>query len=161
MQASGTDSAIVTITLQDIFSNPISGKEVFLHASGSGHTLIQPDAATDSSGKAMGYVTAIESGTVHLWATVDGVVIPKDTFVIVFQDTNSGIDGEIISGEVPKSFALQQNFPNPFNPQTTIRFEVPNLEMVSIAIYNNSGQKIRQLLNKQINTDTHSYLGCA
>ena len=45
----------------------------------------------------------------------------------------------------PNRFELFQNFPNPFNPQTTIEFLVPNKAMVIIDVFNVSGQKVTTL----------------
>lgn len=50
----------------------------------------------------------------------------------------------------PNEYALSQNYPNPFNPSTTILYQVPKAGDVSIAIYNMLGQKVRTLLNEQV-----------
>jgi flagellar hook assembly protein FlgD len=46
-------------------------------------------------------------------------------------------------------FKLIGNFPNPFNPTTTLVFNLPAKENASIIIYNYLGQKIRDLANKE------------
>jgi len=46
------------------------------------------------------------------------------------------------------SFKLYQNFPNPFNPVTTIRFEVPKTEKVELSIYDILGRKVKTLFDK-------------
>ncbi|MDI6802306.1 MAG: FlgD immunoglobulin-like domain containing protein [Bacteroidota bacterium] len=51
--------------------------------------------------------------------------------------------------EVPDRFALYNNYPNPFNPQTTIRYEIPVGGRVVLEIYNLLGQKVRTLLNEE------------
>ncbi len=47
---------------------------------------------------------------------------------------------------MPHEFRLDQNHPNPFNPNTTIEFSVPTRGDVELAIYNLAGQKARRLL---------------
>ena len=48
---------------------------------------------------------------------------------------------------LPRTVALDQNFPNPFNPQTTIRFTVPSTAQAELAVYNVCGQKVRTLFD--------------
>jgi hypothetical protein len=48
---------------------------------------------------------------------------------------------------LPTDYVLYHNFPNPFNPGTTIRFFSPYAEHVELTIYNLLGQKIRTLFN--------------
>jgi hypothetical protein len=50
---------------------------------------------------------------------------------------------------VPSEFALFQNFPNPFNPTTTIRYQIPKEGKVVIKIYNILGSEVMELLNEQ------------
>lgn len=46
-------------------------------------------------------------------------------------------------------FILQQNFPNPFNPSTTIKYSIPAPGKVSLIVYNIFGQHVRTLVNDQ------------
>ncbi len=55
------------------------------------------------------------------------------------------------TGLIPKTFALKNNFPNPFNPTTTIGFDIPMVPggkiHVDLSIYNMLGQKVRTLVS--------------
>jgi len=57
--------------------------------------------------------------------------------------------------EIPKVFKLYQNLPNPFNPTTTIRFDIPRTSMVTLVIYDVLGREVAQLVNAP--TDAGSY----
>ncbi len=79
----------------------------------------------------------------------DGVRDQLVANIISWFSTITGIDtAEPINGPIPGTFELAQNFPNPFNPSTTIRFRVPELSKVTITIFNNLGQQIRRLTNR-------------
>lgn len=49
---------------------------------------------------------------------------------------------------LPKSVELGQNFPNPFNPETTIPFKISEAGNVTIAVYSISGQFIKNIVNQ-------------
>ncbi|MBT5873584.1 MAG: T9SS type A sorting domain-containing protein [Candidatus Latescibacteria bacterium] len=49
----------------------------------------------------------------------------------------------------PNAFALKQNAPNPFNPATTIRFDLPNPTRVSLIVYNVLGQEVIRLVDNE------------
>ncbi len=49
---------------------------------------------------------------------------------------------------LPFKYHLHQNTPNPFNPETTIRYEVPTGGLVQLNIYNLGGQKVACLVDQ-------------
>ncbi len=51
----------------------------------------------------------------------------------------------------PRQFALEQNFPNPFNPSTKIQFQIPSREFVVLKVYNLLGQEVATLVNEELN----------
>jgi photosystem II stability/assembly factor-like uncharacterized protein len=67
----------------------------------------------------------------------------------------------VISGEhnqtsnVPKDFKLYQNFPNPFNPMTKIKFDVPKSSLVTLKVYDILGKEISTLVNDNLQANTY------
>ena len=58
--------------------------------------------------------------------------------------------------DVPEAFALLANFPNPFNPSTTISFAVPTASDVRVTVIDLLGREIRTLVASSMNAGTHS-----
>ncbi|MFA5011566.1 MAG: T9SS type A sorting domain-containing protein [Ignavibacteria bacterium] len=52
-----------------------------------------------------------------------------------------------ISAEIPSEYKLSQNFPNPFNPVTSINFSMPKSGMVNLTVYDAMGRRISELVN--------------
>ena len=55
----------------------------------------------------------------------------------------------------PVEVEISQNFPNPFNPITTFRLDLPEAMDVQLIVFNNLGQKVKTLLNKKIDPGIH------
>ncbi|MFC1552617.1 T9SS type A sorting domain-containing protein [Candidatus Latescibacterota bacterium] len=70
------------------------------------------------------------------------------------------ISGQItaVESETQKSFAVISNYPNPFNPSTTIEFTIPETGFTELVIYNMIGQKIRELVSADMPVGVHSVL---
>jgi hypothetical protein len=59
-------------------------------------------------------------------------------------------------GDTPGAARLEQNIPNPFNPTTTIRFELEARERVTLAVYSAGGQLIRTLVDDTRGPGVHA-----
>ena len=64
---------------------------------------------------------------------------------------------EVVAVEdAPESFAVMSNYPNPFNPTTTIEFTLPRAGYTELSVYNMSGQIVRVLATGEMNAGIHS-----
>ena len=62
---------------------------------------------------------------------------------------------EDLAGEIPQQFAVSPNYPNPFNPSTSIRYQLPLTAKVSLVIYNTLGQRVRTLVDGTVSAGQH------
>jgi hypothetical protein len=68
--------------------------------------------------------------------------------------TPAGTTG-IEDGSAPMAFALNHNYPNPFNPSTTIRFSLPQSSDVTLSVMNLIGEKVATLVSKRMEQGNH------
>lgn len=89
-----------------------------------------------------------------------GLVVPAEGYLIIasddpedpIEDVRVAIVDSVVSvgsngSHVPDKVTLHQNFPNPFNPSTTIRYDLTKTSKVSLKIYDILGQEVRTLVS--------------
>jgi len=74
----------------------------------------------------------------------------------LLQGGTSPHNNQQISPSIPEVFALYNNYPNPFNPVTKIKFDIPAPAFVKLIVYDVQGQEISTLLSKELNAGTYS-----
>ena len=73
-----------------------------------------------------------------------GYMVGSYGMVLKFNPTALGVVRDSVS-ILPTETILSQNFPNPFNPSTTITYRVPSRSMVAVEIYDVAGRKVQTL----------------
>jgi hypothetical protein len=87
-------------------------------------------------------------------ADVKGVEPAFEDIVIALADVPQAENP--IDNVLPTEFALKQNAPNPFNPTTMIGFDLPAPAYVKLEILNILGQKVKTLVDEQMEAGSHS-----
>tara|TARA_B100000459_G_C8429604_1_gene136796 strand:- start:46 stop:510 length:465 start_codon:yes stop_codon:yes gene_type:complete len=77
----------------------------------------------------------------------------------ISKNSSSALDSTrlaINTNNNPIAFKLYKNYPNPFNPYTTLRFDIPERTNATITIYNTIGQKVKSFYMPGISSGNHS-----
>ncbi len=67
------------------------------------------------------------------------------------QDTNNCTQAAIADATFPITYSIYNAYPNPFNPFTTLRYDLPEDAMVNITIYDMMGRNVKTMVNSQQN----------
>ena len=90
----------------------------------------------------------IISATHDSYGTVEEVFTSNSMMSIKnFEFSASPLSTEHDIDQVPTRYNLEQNFPNPFNPVTTLRYSVPEQELVNISVFDMRGNLVKNLVN--------------
>ncbi|HOQ83448.1 MAG TPA: class II glutamine amidotransferase [Candidatus Syntrophosphaera thermopropionivorans] len=81
-----------------------------------------------------------------------GYIIPEQDGL--YQVKLNGSDTAYADNQLNKVRAIS-NYPNPFNPSTTIAFSIPETGRVRVSVYNVKGEKIKDLLNTEMTRGNH------
>jgi hypothetical protein len=108
------------------------------------------------------YMMSVPAGTYAVTATATGYNAATIENIVVLEDqtTLCNINMTLSNGEVVEviNTALKGNYPNPFNPITTISYDVKTKAPVSIQIYNTKGQLIRTLVDEIMDKGHHQII---
>ncbi len=117
------------------------------------------------SGTSGSYITTkLPSGSYELityrmgFAPVSqNVTITNSSLSNINVDLGSPLIGiNTINENIPSNYLLSQNFPNPFNPYTTIKFDVPVAGLIKLSVYDILGREIEVLANENLTAGSYS-----
>jgi hypothetical protein len=93
----------------------------------------------------------------HSYIFTDNTVVPGVTYTYTLADvsyantetkyTDNTVTITVPENDIPTEFALEANYPNPFNPRTVISFQLSAISDVNLSIYDMNGKKVATLVN--------------
>ncbi|RMH73621.1 MAG: T9SS C-terminal target domain-containing protein [Gemmatimonadetes bacterium] len=148
------DNGVITGIVYDQAGNPLPG--AFVEVVGVDNDTLLTPRITDNHGRYRRILRPSNSNTYTLEISYPGfeTVLIEDIELtdenpVVELDVNlyTSVTPEVISPSVPQGYFLDANFPNPFNPNTTIRYGLAQPGHVQLTIYDVHGKLIRYLMD--------------
>lgn len=141
----------------------------------TGEIVIAVEVSDGSSAVADAMVTITKNGEIigqelsasDGYANIAVDFTLADEFVVIVYKDGYAVESAVLAPEIvldaddetgstlPEAFALYQNFPNPFNPVTTLRFDVPTSTRVVVEVYNVLGQLINVIADNYVGPGSH------
>lgn len=137
-----TGDYLLSLGYQLTFESP---KTQFILINGDTLTALEFTAPSTSLWLKRGVIAPLVEGTNEIavygfwnWMSIDFLGIPGATILSIDEPA-----------ETPVDYALAQNFPNPFNPETSIRYSIPKQAYVTIKVFDILGSEIATLVNEE------------
>ncbi len=127
------------------YLQPIAGLSTT--AATYGNSLVAAVASSNT------YLIGIPFETIHTKVNRDAVM----TNILNSLGIATSIE-QFVENVQPTTYSLEQNFPNPFNPITIIRFTLGNNESASLTIFDVLGKKITTILNEELSAGSHNVI---
>jgi photosystem II stability/assembly factor-like uncharacterized protein len=99
----------------------------------------------------------LQNGMRYFWrinasnSCVTGPWSPVWSFRTIITSANGN------ENELPKSYKLYDNYPNPFNPVTKIKFDLPSNSNVKLKVFDVTGREVADLINGELKAGTYEY----
>ena len=122
-----------------------------------GEAIDIPAMGYDGHISTAGYCEDGDTPQFKLFKSTTGEMIDLYSDTAVWESNGiSFIDNVMDTPPLPTAFSMLSAYPNPFNPITSIGFEIPQESMVQISIYNLKGQEVAMLVNELTAPGTYS-----
>ncbi len=121
---------------------------------------------SDSAAFFLDYTTGLIVDSVYLdrhlanirfFETSNGLCLTGRVYdTVIVYNFQLPVDAPSDIAQIPDGYSLSQNFPNPFNPSTTIEFALPHRSAAKVNVYNVLGQRVVTLVDGNLAAGNHS-----
>ena len=164
-----TDAGLAFKVTVEGLSGPITGAHFHNAAAGTDGSVVRPITGDFAGNTASGLwtsadtepltaalITELLAGNLYLnvHTAANGAGEIRGQVIVTIPEVLSTEEGDF-NNRLPEAFSLSQNFPNPFNPATTLRFGLPAATDVTIVVYDLLGQEVIRLINRRLEPGYH------
>jgi protocatechuate 3,4-dioxygenase beta subunit len=158
----GNQAGNITGITKDENGQPLAGVTVMVMNADEemlGYAISDNQGRYDLHGLGSGdfsmVATFMDHNSENLTVTMDLAESIRKDVDIQLDKTVTGISDGTIKAE---GFSLEQNFPNPFNPSTTIRLQTATPGKAELVIFNVAGQKVRTLFSGNLQSGSSQFV---
>ncbi len=123
--------------------------------------LTNVGSGLDANLALLGHGASLEGSGDLLVIEAGSNIKPEDLTIDLRGSDNAKLDYTLDKAgdtAVPSVYAMQPNYPNPFNPMTKISFSLPEAQTVQLAIYGLDGRRIRTLISGDLSAGNHEVI---
>ena len=144
-QTSGTTNHLSGVSFTDVNNRTaVGGNGTILRTTDGGDNWVSQSSGTTNHLSGVSFTDANNGTVIGQYGTI-------------LRTTNGGASfvEEDQIGDIPIAFSLSDNFPDPFNPSTKIRYSIPQTSIVVIKVFDILGNEIETLINEQKSIGTY------
>lgn len=135
--------------------DPDSGGTAIIGVNGT--NMVTTNGVINVQGKADVNFKWVVPNDLPAYPRIYAVLDQENAIIEIHEDNNKGYNilgiSPVLGLEddaniLPEDYALYQSYPNPFNPSTTIKYSIPNSDIVNIKVFDILGREVAVLLNE-------------
>lgn len=147
------DSSTVPNMTPTLTWNPVANIDYYglqVSSSSTFNTMIINDSLITSTNYTVSS-GLLQQGVKYYWRAFGSNSLGRGPNSSTWNFLVMGLTGISHNGsEIPKEYNLYQNFPNPFNPSTTIKFDIPQNSGVRLLVYDMLGRQVQSLVDGEL-----------